>query len=182
MNSAVAAPDLYDRQYSRVEERWGNAIPMIVDVRRKEQYAIEDWMNVLRRKTVEMTERGNGDGFWEARADWYSRRAAWLEKFLQTETFMKTPVSPKRSATEMMTSPSSAIRPMSTLPIKKRIMNDRSVVEVTDGGWPSTQSCTETGPTLSGQPIGENKGGSGETVTHSHSPSPKAELDSVSLN
>jgi hypothetical protein len=129
-----------------------------------------------------MTERQNGDGFFEVRADWYAQRARWLEKFLEEQTSMRTSPALRNSGSLLEKRKEAPIRPMPSLPLKKRIMNDRSVVTVTDGGWPSGRDQTNLSPTLSGMPIGDKEGTSLMTACPSPSPGPNSELDSVILN
>lgn len=148
---------------------WGPVEPMMSTVKAKADWEIQDWIAALQRKVVMATERGNGDGFWEARVDWYSRRKSWLEKILKDQT-TALPVKKRWREEAKEVTPMKVPRIGDDYSSRPRM--NRGELQSVVGGWPSAHVETDNGPMPSGLPTGERK----DTSSLQENPSPSPSL------
>ncbi len=131
--------------YQRLCSLWKDPIPTYLEYHGKEEQELTSWADACDRKGQYATGRISGDGFWEARVQWYSERARYLRQYAATPSFvMREKNGLKRKAL--------AIRPMD--PYAKR--------RLTESGEQSSEtiySVTEppTSPTPSGSPSGKKE-------------------------
>ncbi len=135
-------------QYQRLCDQWGppEAHMRMTEIRTKTPEDLEAWARSCRSRAAYDLGKGNGDGFWEAKVEWYGARAAWL-------TSMMDPSSPRNHSPLQRKRPVAAIRPM--IPSPKRRHTEPCCTLPADGGWPSGKEASILGPMPSGSPTGK---------------------------
>lgn len=164
------------RHYEELLSKWGTPVPW----ERKAEVAsstaedLRKWARNCRSRAAYALGRGNGDGFFEARVNWYGSRAKWLEEqadLRETSSAVKPTQSPpmKRKV--------DAIRPMDPYPKMRRLTD--SAVMPTVGGWPSANHSTVDGPTPNGTLSGEKEDSS--SILKTPPPSHSEAIDSLAV-
>lgn len=132
--------DRLEAAKAKLEFAWGPAVPVarLAEIKFKTLDDLLAWEESCRKRATYATGRANGDGFWEAKQEWYAQRAAWIAQYRQEkERGNGYPAeNPLRNST----------RSFPPAPLKKRPFMP------TTGGWPdATQPTTPpTGLTHSG--------------------------------
>ena len=135
--------------YQRLCTLWKEAIPTYLEYHGKSEEELLSWAEACRRKGAMAEGRLSGDGFWEARAQWYREREQYLRQYAATPSFVQKDRLGNRVE---MKRKISAIRPMD--PYAKR--------RLTESGEPSSEMTYSvdplpTSPTPSGSPSGEKE-------------------------
>ncbi len=157
-------------QYDRLCEKWGPPEPIARqgEIRYKDAADLEAWEESCRKRATYALGRANGDGFWEAKMQWYGTRANWLKRNTPSLAVKIPSPTLKRVREEA---------PPAPMKIQKVNTPDLPSFEVTGGGWPSGRPASPRGQMLSGLPIGEKKG----TSSPPENLSPPPSEDSLSL-
>lgn len=126
---------------NKLEMMWGPAVPAarLAEIKYKTPEDLSGWEKSCRSRAAYALGRASGDGFWEAKMEWYGTRANFIKRVLEE----KTSGAPRTSSPPGLRS-STATFPAATM---KRKWSP------TVGGYPdSIQLRTvENGPTPNGQ-------------------------------
>jgi hypothetical protein len=131
--------------FERLCVLWSNPVPGYLEYHGKREEELTSWAEACDRKSQYATGRVSGDGFWEARVQWYKERAKYLRQYVETPSYVtrdKTGVKRKTFA----------IRPMDPYAKRRAVESGESSSEITHSVDP-----LPTSPTPSGSPSGEKE-------------------------
>lgn len=138
---------------TKLEMMWGPPVPAarIAEIRYKTLDDLSSWEKSCRSRAAYALGRASGDGFWEAKVEWYGTRANFIKKVIEEKGSGATKNSPPGS------------RSFPPAPMKKRWIP-------TPGGWPDAiqVKTPPSGLTLSGPPTEKSGMQSMHGTEHQH--------------
>lgn len=149
---------------NKLEMQWGPAVPAArsAEIKYKTLDDLSGWEKSCRSRAAYALGRANGDGFWEAKVEWYGTRANFIKKVVEERGWD----APKTTSTSGLRASTTTFPPA---PMTKRWAP-------TVGGYPDSiqQRTPPTGQTLSGPPTKK----SGTVLEPGTSPLPTSDPES----